>query len=162
VSAAEPARSLTDRLQAGEAVRLVTFLLDGRAVGCAVEHVEEVVHDPRMHPLPAAPAHLLGVLRLRGELLPVLDIAPALALPALGHAGAAVIIDDGRRRFGIAATDVGAIAEVDGAQVRLVHGERDAMRGIIGYARTAHALLMLVEPAETVAGLRTPTPQESS
>jgi purine-binding chemotaxis protein CheW len=162
VSAAGPPRPLSERLQAGEPLRLVTFLLDGRAVGCAVEHVEEVVHDPRLHPLPAAPAHLMGVLRLRGELLPVLDIATALGLPALGQAGAVVVVDAGRRRFGIAASDVGAIAEVGGAQVRLVHGERDAARGIAGYARAADTLLMLIEPAETVAGLRTPTPQESS
>lgn len=157
------ATPLRERLGHEAVLRLVTFQLGDRVVACHVDHVEEVVAEPRLHAMPAAPPHLCGLLRLRGALVPVLDVAPRLGLPPVGAPGAVVLLQLGGRRFGIATTEVGAIVDVPAADVRLTHAERDA-RGErsahVGFARVGPALAALIEPEELVAALRSPQSQE--
>jgi chemotaxis signal transduction protein len=47
--------------------------------------VREVVPDPQLTPLPGAPAGVLGVLNLRGDVVPVLDTARLLGLGPIGR-----------------------------------------------------------------------------
>jgi purine-binding chemotaxis protein CheW len=154
------AAPLRERVATESALRLVTFQLGGRVVACHVDHVEEVVHEPRMHPMPAAPPHLIGLLRLRGELVPVLDIAPWLGLPPEARPGAVVLLQLEAHRFGIAASEVGAIADIAAAQVRLVQTEREAQGGQVGFARIGPSLAVLIEPADLIATLRSPKSEE--
>jgi purine-binding chemotaxis protein CheW len=56
------------------------FHLAGRAYALAPEHVELVAEVTRPVPVPTAPAHLRGVVHLRGRILTVVDLAAVLGL----------------------------------------------------------------------------------
>ena len=58
---------------------------DWYAVDLAV--MLEVVPDPPLTPLPGAPPAVLGVMNLRGQIVPVFDTAALLGLPAAGSTG---------------------------------------------------------------------------
>ncbi len=103
-----PARAALD-----EGVQVIAFRIGGELHGCDILLVQEVVSRPPIHPLPDMPPHLLGVMRLRGELVPVLDVAPALDLRLDAERRPAVMVtgDEGAR-VGVAADAVSDVMTV--------------------------------------------------
>lgn len=61
---------------------LLVFGLDRAAYAVSVEHVREIVRMRELTPIPRAPAWLLGVVSLRGEIVEVLDLRRRLGLGA--------------------------------------------------------------------------------
>jgi purine-binding chemotaxis protein CheW len=62
---------------------LLVFNLGQQQFALPVGLVASVVPRATLTPLPGAPADLIGLLRLRGELCPVIDIRARLGLPAM-------------------------------------------------------------------------------
>ena len=73
-SAIEPATAMLREL--------LVFGLAGNAYAIAVERVREIVRMRDLTRVPRAPAWLLGVVALRGEVVEVIDLRLRLALPA--------------------------------------------------------------------------------
>jgi purine-binding chemotaxis protein CheW len=94
--------------------------------------VREVVHAPDVTPLPGAPATVLGVLNLRGEVVPVLDTAAllgagrvesiAFAAVAESDGGPAALAADGEPTTLALDVPAGA-AESPGGAERFVVGD---------------------------------------
>jgi purine-binding chemotaxis protein CheW len=90
----------------------LTFLLGPEEYAVAIERVREVVKAPPITEVPRAPAHVLGVVTVRGEVVAVLDPRRRLGLPGaapLAGAGRIVIVDGGD---GACALLVDAVASV--------------------------------------------------
>ncbi|MGQ9918792.1 MAG: chemotaxis protein CheW [Bryobacteraceae bacterium] len=62
--------------------RLVVFRAGGQTFGLDMKHVREVERVGRVTAVPGAPGFVKGLVNLRGEILPLLDLAALL-----GHAG---------------------------------------------------------------------------
>lgn len=75
----------------------VTFRLDAEEYAVAIERVREVIKAPPVTEVPRAPAHILGVITVRGEVVAVVDPRRRLGLPAPAAPVAAkiVIVDAG-------------------------------------------------------------------
>ena len=91
----------------------------------AAEHVPEIARIGQITRVPGAPQRILGVRNLRGEVLPVVDLARALGLSGAGEPTRLVVAEDGELRAGLAVEtveDVGELAEVsaegDGRMLR--------------------------------------------
>jgi purine-binding chemotaxis protein CheW len=74
----------------------VTFLLGAEEYALAIERVREILKPPPIAEVPRAPAHVLGVVTVRGEVVTVVDPRPRLALPpaAPGSRGARILLCD--------------------------------------------------------------------
>lgn len=59
--------------------RLLVFRAGGESYALSMESVREVERVSRVTPVPGAPAFLRGLVNLRGEILPLLDLAALLA-----------------------------------------------------------------------------------
>lgn len=57
----------------GPGIQLLLFALGGESYAFPLERVREVVKPGPITPVPSTPDHMLGVMNLRGEILPVLD-----------------------------------------------------------------------------------------
>ena len=80
-----------------------------------VAEVPEVAELGDVTPVPGGPPHLLGIRNLRGEVLPIFDLAPAL-----GAAGAAVperivLAEAGPRRCALAVDEVLEVSDLEAA-----------------------------------------------
>ena len=62
----------------GTQVNLACFEVQGRAYAIDVAHVREIVRLQEITPLPKAPALIEGVVELRGDVVPVLDLGRVL------------------------------------------------------------------------------------
>jgi purine-binding chemotaxis protein CheW len=56
-------------------VQYLTFFLGKEIYGIAVEQVKEVIEYHQVYKIPRAPAYIRGVINLRGEILPVIDLS---------------------------------------------------------------------------------------
>ncbi len=57
---------------------VLTFQMQGDPYGVELKDVDEVLHMATCRPLPGAPPFVAGVLNLRGDLLPVVDLTRRL------------------------------------------------------------------------------------
>ncbi len=85
---------------------LLVFSLGKQQFGLPVGQVSTVVPRATLTPLPGAPADLIGLLRLRGALYPVIDIRARLGLSvAVAHIGECIVV------MHSATLDVGLLVE---------------------------------------------------
>jgi purine-binding chemotaxis protein CheW len=63
-------------------LEILIFEVGGQRYGLPARDVQEVVRAVAMQPLPKAPAVVEGVINLRGQVVPVLDIRARFRLPA--------------------------------------------------------------------------------
>jgi purine-binding chemotaxis protein CheW len=52
----------------------MTFTLDQQQFGIPIASVREIIQEDQITPLPHSPAYIKGVIDLRGEVIPVLDL----------------------------------------------------------------------------------------
>ncbi|MFD2875197.1 chemotaxis protein CheW [Paenibacillus rhizoplanae] len=60
--------------------KYITFKLEKLDFGIPIRQMKEIVPVPEIHSLVSAPAHVLGMINLRGLLFPVYDIRPKLEM----------------------------------------------------------------------------------
>lgn len=75
--------------------------------------VEEVVEPSAVTRLPGAPAVALGVLNVRGRVVPVLDLGRLLGLTPVGGVVAVAVVGTSRGPCGLACDDVPASAVLE-------------------------------------------------
>jgi purine-binding chemotaxis protein CheW len=91
----------------------VRFRVGAENFALPVGQVLEVADVGPLAPVPGAPPSVLGVRNLRGQVLPVIDLATVLGTPRAEAATQLVITEDAGRRAGLAidqVTDVGDLA----------------------------------------------------
>ncbi|HSU17910.1 chemotaxis protein CheW [Longimicrobium sp.] len=141
-------RPFRERVAEDEA-QVIAFRLGGELHACDIQLVEEVVTKRRVHRLPDMPPRLMGMLRLRGELVPVLDVAPLLDLALQAEQPAILVVGMGEARLGVAvdaAQDVVALTPADYRPAPLTGGDRDQF--VVGVARLDGTLVSLIDLAE--------------
>lgn len=141
---------------AEDQAQVIAFRVGGEWHACDVQLVEEVVTRRGVHPLPDMPPRLLGVLRLRGELVPVLDVAPLLDLALTSDQPAVLVLSFGGARVGVAvdaADEVMTLTPDSYRPAPHTGGERDQF--VAGVARVGGRLVNLIDLAELLRGQTT-------
>lgn len=70
---------MTSELQ--RSLRWSTFMLGDETFALRVDDVQEVLMLPPITPVPLAPPHVVGLVNLRGQVMPALDVRGRLACP---------------------------------------------------------------------------------
>jgi purine-binding chemotaxis protein CheW len=86
----------------------LTFRLDNQEYGLPIIEVQEIKGWSRMTPVPNAPPHMLGVLNLRGTIIPVIDLRARFGLQHKDHDEFTVImvVSMGERLAGLVVDSV--------------------------------------------------------
>ena len=130
-------------------LHLVVFRLDREEYGVPIDVVREVVRVTDITRVPHAPAHIRGVMNLRGRILPVVEIRSRLGLaPAeVTPASRVVVAEVAGRLLGLLVDAVGQVARVGERQVAAPPDDvrtagADAVTGV---ARMGQRLLVLLD-----------------
>ena len=105
-----------------------TFLLADGLYGLDVARVHEVLRPQPLTRVPLAPPAVAGLLNLRGQIVPAVDLRTLLGIAPLASPGGLVVV---RSTDGLTALVVDAIGDVrrpEGALVPLDHGDGDPFR----------------------------------
>jgi purine-binding chemotaxis protein CheW len=92
----------------GEDIDVVAFVLARETYAVELKHVREIYPLNDLTPIPCTPSFFLGIINVRGEMCPVIDLKLLFGLPDRGltNATRAVILQDGAMELGILADGV--------------------------------------------------------
>lgn len=90
----------------------VRLRVGGESYAFAVEHVLEVADLGEIAPVPGAGADVLGVQNLRGEVLPVFDLASVFGIAHEGVAQRLLVVEHDGSRVGFAIDAVVGVGEL--------------------------------------------------
>lgn len=133
---------------------LVVFAVCGHPYGIPARQTREVLAWREPRPLPGAEAWIEGVLNLRGEIIPVCDLARALGLRTQGtDRGASVLIvemEEGSGCVGFTVDEVRAVATCSTEDlVEAPGGRHPAMNGVV---RMDGELVVILDPTLVLQG----------
>ena len=95
-----------------EELRICLFSIGEDLYAIPVEMLTEIIVLQKIFPVPTTPPHVLGVINLRGNIVPIVDIRPALELPLQGTPGKIAIIKRGSLNIGIIVDNVYEVVAV--------------------------------------------------
>jgi chemotaxis signal transduction protein len=102
LSAETPAPlALAPASEAPPTARACVVVLGGRPFAVDVTDAREVVVLDTTTPVPGAPTLVIGVMNLRGNVLPVVEARPLLGLPVRAATDRALVLADGERRAAV-------------------------------------------------------------
>ncbi len=117
------ARALASKPQkaaADDELEFVEFLLAHEKYAVETRHVREVYPLENLTPLPCAPAFVLGIVNLRGEIISVIDIKKFFELPEKGltDLNKVIVLRSDNMLFGILADAILGVRRVPAAEVQ--------------------------------------------
>jgi purine-binding chemotaxis protein CheW len=120
----ERARQLAQALPADRpddsVLQVVEFVLGNERYAFETRSVREVRPLRQLTPVPCTPAHVLGIVNLRGQILSVIDIRRFFGLPQRGLAelDKMIVLHGGGMEFGVYADQVAGTRTVPAADLQ--------------------------------------------
>ncbi|MBY0522029.1 MAG: chemotaxis protein CheW [Gemmataceae bacterium] len=126
---------------AGQTLELVCIALADERYAVGLSFAQEVVRFREPTIVPGMPAHLVGLVNFRGELLPVVDLRPLLGLPTPSATDQTrvIVLGSQRAELGLLADRAFAVGRVRASELFEPSGREH--RGIRGV--TADGLVVL-------------------
>jgi purine-binding chemotaxis protein CheW len=112
---ADVAEGLTE-----EELRICLFSIGEDTYAIPVDVLTEIIISQKIFPVPTTPSHVLGVINLRGNIVPIVDIRPALSLPLRSAPGQIAIAKHGAMMLGIVVDNVSAVLSVPASSVQML------------------------------------------
>jgi purine-binding chemotaxis protein CheW len=113
-----------------KAVRAVIFNLAGQTYAVEVELVEEIIPAPKVSPLIKAPFFVEGVMKLRGRIVPVVDLQKAMRIPAPEQDQRDSVVVMGKIRERRMGFRVDSVTELLSIPIDLIEAPRGIVSGV--------------------------------
>lgn len=137
-----------------DVTQLLVFLLDGQRYALPLDAVERTIRAAAITPLPQAPAIVLGVLDLRGTILPVLNVRRRFRLPErdIRPSDQFLIARAGERSVALVIDAAAEVLELSPAQIVAADTLAPGLEHVQGVARM-NDRLVLIHDLETFLSL---------
>lgn len=146
-SAAVAARG--DDQAVNELKRWVTFQLDREIYGVNLMQVKEVLRYSDIAPVPGAPAYVLGIINLRGNVVTVIDTRIRFGLPSadITDSTRIMIIESEKQLIGILVDSVAEVVDLNTADIDDTPnvGTEESAKFICGVCNRENELLILID-----------------
>lgn len=134
---------------AAPTVQQLTFNLAGEEYGVDILSVREIRGWSRVTRIPQTPDHLLGVLNLRGAIVPIMDLRLRFGLEreSYGDSTVVIIVAVAERLFGIVVDAVSDVVDIDPSAIKPVPdmGAVVDTRYLKGLATHVERMVMLLD-----------------
>lgn len=138
-----------EKMENDPLLQFVTFRLKEEKYGINVMQVQEVLRVSEIAPVPGAPAYVLGIINLRGNVVTVLDTRNRFGLPTtdIDDSSRIVIIESEEQVVGILVDSVAEVVELHASEIDQAPnvGNDDSSRYIQGVATRDNDLLIVVD-----------------
>ncbi|RKH44563.1 chemotaxis protein CheW [Corallococcus sp. AB049A] len=101
----------------GSQREVVRFKAAGQTYALESRFILEVLRAPELTLLPGAPPLLRGLTLLRGEVLPVVELAPLFGRPAAQDVGPVLVVGTARAELGLRTDEVMEVAVLTGTEL---------------------------------------------
>ena len=136
--------------------RLCTFLVDDLYLGVDVTEVQEVIRYQTMTTVPLAPVAVFGLINLRGQIVPALDLRTMLGLPPREGDELptnVVIRDGGDDAVSLLVDSIGDVVDTDGVDFEPVPSTLTgpARELLLGAYKLPGSLLLVLDTHRALA-----------
>jgi len=143
---------MSEALAQGQPTQLLSFWMGGEEHAMELSYVKEVITHRAVTRVPSVPAFVLGVINLRGSIVPVVDLGAMLGLPRSAVTAnscfviAPLFFGDEGAEAGLLVESVGQVLEVDEAEMTAApaFGTRVSPDLLMGMARSGGRFIPVV------------------
>jgi purine-binding chemotaxis protein CheW len=102
----------------------LTFMLAGEEYGIEILKVQEIKGWDSATPIPNTPEYVLGVLNLRGAVVPIIDLRKRFQLESIAYGATTVVIvvkmqqDDQERTVGLVVDAVADVYRLEASEIQ--------------------------------------------
>jgi purine-binding chemotaxis protein CheW len=146
----------------GDVRQYLTFTLGQEVYGIDILKVQEIRGYAAVTPVPNTPAHVRGVMNLRGAIIPVVDLRRQFGRPEAEYDrfNVIVVINVGTKVVGLVVDAVSDVLDlpVDDIQQPPDFGESYNSRVISGLAKSGDKVVLLLDIDRVLGGEAEPAP----
>ncbi len=132
-----------------DAFQVLTFYLGAEEYALPLVQAREILGLVPITPLPSAPRHVVGLINLRGEILPVFDLRRLFKLQSLSHGSeldCILVAETGSEPFGLKVDGVHQVLTVSPDQIDLPSDTlKERSAAVSGLARVGNRLVILLD-----------------
>jgi purine-binding chemotaxis protein CheW len=154
VLSSEEKSDAADEFHESEVVQLVSFMLDDVEYGVDILSVHEILRFPEMTRLPNTPPFIKGVINLRGNVIPVVDMRIRFGFPEgdVTDLTRIIVVETGGKQVGILVDNVYQVVRLP---VTSIDPPSDLIRGIsedfiYGIGRLRDRLIVLLNMTQII------------
>jgi purine-binding chemotaxis protein CheW len=133
--------------------KYLTFSLGNEEYGLPVMKVREIIKVMDITQVPQVAAHVLGVINLRGKVIPVIDLRRKFGFPAQAYTErtciivAEVVLGGPKVMMGVVVDSVSEVLNVAGAEIDETpqFGSQDATDYLLGLAKVKGTVKILLD-----------------
>ena len=140
----------------GEVVQVVSFRLATEEYGVDISQVQEIIRMVEITHVPRAPRFMEGVINLRGQLIPIIDLRTRFGMPRINATKSTRIIvtEIGSKRVGIV---VDSVSEVLNLPIENVEDAPEMIAGvgteyIQGVGKMSERLIIMLDLTMVISG----------
>lgn len=120
----EQVRQADEQDSSSNILQFLTFILNGEEYGVDILKVQGIQGWSKVTPIPNTPDFMLGVINLRGAVVPIVDLRKRFQLDEANYGPTTVVIvvkvkdDDGERVVGMVVDAVSEVYNVDSREIK--------------------------------------------
>jgi purine-binding chemotaxis protein CheW len=139
-----------------ETIQVVSFKLGSEEYGVDIAQVQEINRMVAVTHVPRAPQFMEGVINLRGQLIPIIDLRTRFAMPRAEHSKNTriVVTEIGTKRVGMVVDSVSEVLrlpvdQIEDAPEMLTGVDTEYIRGV---GKIEDRLIILLDLARIISG----------
>jgi purine-binding chemotaxis protein CheW len=111
--------SVTGRSAAGVGGKFLTFYLRGEEYGLEILKVQEIIGVMAVTPVPRTPDFIVGVINLRGKVIPIVDLRLKFGMELLAHTEETciIVVQANGVQIGIVVDKVSEVVDIAGENI---------------------------------------------
>ena len=157
-------RTVAEAQSRADTSQYLTFLLAGEEYGVDILRVQEIKGFEAATPLPNTPEHVLGVINLRGTVIPIVDLRKRFGLPPAEYGATTVIIvvrissEDHERTMGLVVDAVSDVYNIPSESVQPPPALAGAVEAeaVLGLSTVESTMVILLDVDRVMAGTLLP------
>lgn len=127
--------------------RCLTFSSDGLNIGVSTNYVIEIITNHTITPLPLVPDYIKGIINLRGQIIPIIDIRLRMGKMEIEYTSQSciIILNINSIMLGIIVDAVQQVIDIDHSQISPVpvENQQELINGMISYG--AHSVILFLD-----------------
>jgi len=143
-------------------IRSCTFRVGGDCFAIDADRVTEVIRESRVIRVPLAPEGVLGLVHLRGRIVPIIDLAGRLGIPRVPSraTGTHLVVAVQGDHYGMLVDEMLDVIDIPTDRVEHPTDAAVSHEAVVGVFAASEGLVHLLDPERMIQSLvrpRTPT-----
>lgn len=127
--------------------RCLTFSSDGLNIGVSTNYVIEIITNHAITPLPLVPDYVKGIINLRGQIIPIIDIRLRMGKMPIEYTSQSciIVLNINTMLIGIIVDAVQQVIDIDQSLISAVpvENQQELINGMISYGD--HSVILFLD-----------------